>query len=95
MGKTGNEDKRQSDQNNVMADDVELSFVLEVDDISAVESCAKLLLKKCQYRNRKEVYITDEETIKNVIIGCNNTSMIVKKYKNDNIDLENENKNLV
>ena len=48
--------------NTGLVNDLEVLFELEVDDIDAVEKCAKQYLKEYQYRKYKEVYETSLES---------------------------------
>lgn len=61
------------------ADNIEVVYTYETNDIVAVESCVKSLLKENQYRKYKEVYEADIDMIKGIIKDCADLKM---KYKN-------------
>ncbi len=50
-----------------MANDLEVLFQYETDNIDQVELCAKALMKKAQYRKYKEVYQIDLDILKQII----------------------------
>jgi phage anti-repressor protein len=48
----------------------DIKYILLVDDPLLIENCAKLFLKKYQYREGKELYKVDVDTIKSVLFSC-------------------------
>jgi hypothetical protein len=70
IGKTINSKTRFSKHNSPMANDLEVLFQYETDNIDQVESCIKALMKKAQYRKYKEIYQVDLDIIKKIIKNC-------------------------
>lgn len=72
IGRTTNLRKRLATYNTTEADDVEVLFAYECDDLKAVEGCVKALLQDKRYRKYKEYYQADLDMIKYFITNCNN-----------------------
>ena len=70
IGKTINSKTRFSKHNSPMANDLEILFQYETDNIDQVELCIKAYMKKAQYRKYKEVYQVDLDIIKKTIKNC-------------------------
>jgi hypothetical protein len=70
IGKTINSKTRFSKHNSPMANDLEVLFQYETENIDQVEMCIKAYMKKAQYRKYKEVYQVDLNIIKNTIKNC-------------------------
>ena len=70
IGKTINSKTRFSKHNSPMANDLEVLFQYETENIDQVEMCIKAYMKKAQYRKYKEVYQVDLDIIKNTIKNC-------------------------
>ena len=70
IGKTINSKTRFSKHNSPMANDLEVLFQYETENINQVEMCIKAYMKKAQYRKYKEVYQVDLDIIKNTIKNC-------------------------
>ena len=70
IGKTINSKTRFSKHNSPMANDLEVLFQYETDDINQVESCIKVYMKKAQYRKYKEIYQVNLDIIKKTIKKC-------------------------
>jgi hypothetical protein len=70
IGKTINSKTRFSKHNSPMANDLEVLFQYETDNIDQVELCVKAYMKKAQYRKYKEVYQVDLNIIKKTIKNC-------------------------
>lgn len=89
FGKTKSENTRSKNQNNVVADDIEYDFKLEVQDSTFVESVVKRCLRKCAYRPQKEVYLISPKFLKSVIIRANTLSNYENNYEQlfSNLDL--------
>lgn len=68
-----------------MANNIEVLFTYETDNIDQLESCVKSLMKKVQYRKYKEVYQVDLNILKNTIKNCD---AIINTFNND-IDKKN------
>jgi len=86
IGKTINSKTRFSKHNSPMANDLEVLFQYETDNIDQVESCVKAYMKKAQYRKYKEIYQVDLNIIKKII---NNCDIEINKI---NKEIENKNK---
>jgi len=56
---------------------------LEVDDIDQVEKCIKNLLKKYQYRKKKEIYEVNIDIIRHACAVCNEFTRGFTKYINN------------
>ena len=52
------------------ANNKELLYLYECDDIEIIEWCVKSILKNEQYRKYKEVYKINIDTLKQIINGC-------------------------
>ena len=70
IGKTINSNTRFSKHNSPMANDLEVLFQYETDNIDQVELCIKAYMKKAQYRKYKEIYQVDLNIIKQTIKNC-------------------------
>ena len=70
IGKTINSKTRFSKHNSPMANDLEVLFQYETNNIDQVELCIKAYMKKVQYRKYKEVYRVDLDIIKKTIENC-------------------------
>lgn len=79
IGKTENLKKRAKQYNTGRADNIEILFHYEVNDIHTVEKCIKLQMKKHQYRKYKEVYQINIDILKQVIKKCDEFEVIFKK----------------
>jgi hypothetical protein len=93
IGKTINSKTRFSKHNSPLANDLEVLFQYETDNIDQVESCIKSLMKKAQYRKYKEIYRIDLDILKQTIKDCdakineinNNIDKINKKQSGGKI----------
>ena len=56
--------------NSAQTDDVEIALVFETENIDQVEQCLKVVLKKHQYRKRKEIYQVNIDILKEIMQGC-------------------------
>jgi phage anti-repressor protein len=70
IGKTINSKTRFSKHNSPMANDLEVLFQYETENIDQVELCIKAYMKKAQYRKYKEIYQVDLDIIKKTIKNC-------------------------
>ena len=86
LGKTINSRSRFNSHNSPMANDLEVLFIYETDNIDQVESCVKALMKKAQYRKYKEIYRIDLDILKNTIKDCD------AKINEINININKKNK---
>jgi len=57
---------------------LEIKYVYETDNIEAVESCLKDLLKDKRYRKRREFYEIDLDVLKQLVKNCDCLSLAVK-----------------
>lgn len=79
IGKTNDIKKRLKNYNTGKANNIEVLFHYEVDDIDTVENCVKVQMKKHQYRKYKEVYQIDLSILKQVIKKCDEFEVLFKK----------------
>ena len=86
IGKTINSKTRFSKHNSPLANDLEVLFQYETENIDQVESCIKSYMKKSQYRKYKEIYQVDLDIIKQAIKDCD---FKISEY---NKDIEKSNK---
>jgi phage anti-repressor protein len=70
LGKSKKFKKRLISHNSSHSDDVEVALIFETDNIDEVEGCMKAILKKKQYRKRKEIYQVDLDVLKNIMESC-------------------------
>ena len=70
IGKTINSKQRFGSHNSPLANDLEILFEYETENIDDVEKCVKSILKQSQYRKYKEIYEVDIDIIKSVIRDC-------------------------
>ena len=70
LGKTIDSKKRFNSHNSPLANDIEVVFVYESDNIEQVELCTKMFMKKAKYRKYKEIYKIDISILKKVIKKC-------------------------
>ena len=70
LGKAISSKNRFKSHNSPMANDIEILFQYETDNIDQVELCVKAYMKKAQYRKYKEVYRVDLNILKKIITDC-------------------------
>ena len=96
IGKTINSKTRFSKHNSPLANDLEVLFQYETENINQVESCIKLFMKKSQYRKYKEIYQVDLNIIKKAIKDCdfkiNEYNKDIEKYNKKQKGGHNKNK---
>lgn len=86
IGKTINSKTRFNSHNSPMANDLEVLFQYEAENIDQLESCVKLFMKKAQYRKYKEIYRIDLDILKETIKDCDaNINEINIKIDKDNL----------
>lgn len=71
-----------------MANDIQVLFQYETENIDQVEICAKNYMKKSQYRKYKEVYQVDLNILRKIIVDCD------KKIIAFNDEIEKYNKKI-
>ena len=83
LGKSKKFKKRLLSHNSSHSDDVEIALIFETEYIDQVEGCLKSILKKHQYRKRKEIYQINIDILKEIMEGCNElvNRIDVKKKK--------------
>ena len=64
IGKTINSKTRFSKHNSPLANDLEIIFQYEAENIDQIESCIKSYMKRAQYIKYKEIYQVDLNIIK-------------------------------
>ena len=69
-----------------MANDLEVLFQFETENIDQVEMCIKAKMKKAQYRKYKEIYRVDLDIIKSTIKKCDTEIIEI----NNEIDKKNK-----
>ena len=79
IGKTINSKTRFVKHNSPLANDLEILFEYETENIDQVESCIKAQLKKGQYRKYKEIYQVDLDIIKKSIKNCDSSITEINK----------------
>lgn len=87
IGKTKDLKQRLKSHQSPLSDDINILYYFETDDIDSVEKCAKMFMKKFQYRKYKEVYQVNIDIIKDVVSNCGKISEninIKESSKEDN-----------
>ncbi len=83
IGRTINSKTKFSNHNSSSANNIEVIFQFETENIQQVETCLKNKMKPAQYRKYKEIYEVDLDIIKSFIKNCeseiNNSNEIIKK----------------
>lgn len=85
IGKTKIFKNRLKTHNSSHANNVDVIFIFETNDIDGVEKCLKLALKTKQYRKRKEFYQIDLDLLKELMTDCENLLLKGKNKPNKNI----------
>lgn len=80
IGRTINSKTRFSTHNSPLANDLEVIFVFETDNVIQVESCIKSYMKLAKYRKYKEIYQVDLDIIKKAVKDCDGK---IKEYNDD------------
>ena len=78
IGKTKAFINRLKTHNSSHVDNVKVKLIFETENIDAVEGCLKSLLRKYQYKKRKEFYQVDLNLIKELLNRCENLTLIGK-----------------
>jgi len=81
IGKTINSKTRFLKHNSPMANDLEVLFQFETENIDQVESCVKSYMKLSKYRKYKEIYQTSLRIIKKAIKDC---ECKIQEYNDEN-----------
>lgn len=93
LGKTINSKTRFNNYNSSSANDIQIIFQYETENINQLETCVKSIIKKTQYRKRKEIYEIDINLLKEVIKNCdNNIIELNNKILNNNMKRNNNEK---
>ncbi len=71
---------RLKSHNSPLANDLEVIYEYETENLKQVEECLKAQMKHAQYRKYKEVYQIDIKIIENFIKQCDSNIKIVKDY---------------
>ena len=82
IGRTKNLNKRLNTYNSGLANDIDLLFILEVNDIIGVENCIKNLVRNHKYRKYKEVYEIDLDILRSAFLSCDELVNGFKKLYN-------------
>ena len=70
LGRTNDLNKRLKTYNTGLANDIDVLYLYETNDVVKVEKCVKMWLQDHRYRKYKEVYDVDLDTIKQIINNC-------------------------
>ena len=81
VGRTEDISKRMKTYQTGLADDVDVLFMYETDDLKKTEACVKTWLFDHQYRNNREVYEIDVNDLKDVVVGCQKIGAKLKHVK--------------
>ncbi len=82
IGKTKDLRRRLSQHQSSLADDIDVLFVFECENMDRVEMCIKAAAKGHQYRKRKEVYEININLLKSIVADCDT---LINKYQKPNI----------
>ena len=91
LGKSKKFKKRLLSHNSSHSDDVEIAIIFETEYIDQVEGCLKSILKKHQYRKRKEIYQINIDILKEIMEGCNELVNRIDVKKNKKIARQKNN----
>lgn len=86
IGRTKNLKNRLKSYNSGLANDLQLIYEYETENVEQVEQCVKSLIKAAQYRKYKEVYEIDLKIIRRFIKRCDKDINIVKKIINSKVE---------
>jgi phage anti-repressor protein len=84
IGRTKDLKTRLKSYNSSLANDLQVIYEYETENLIQVETCIKTQMKHAQYRKYKEVFQIDINIIKNFIKQCDNNINLVKKYVEQN-----------
>lgn len=70
LGRTKNLKRRIQEHSSARMDNVEIVFQYKVENVEAVESCAKAWLKEFKYRKYKEVYQVNADLVRKIVTKC-------------------------
>ena len=93
LGKSKKFKKRLLSHNSSHSDDVEVALVFETEHITEVEGCLKSILKKHQYRKRKEIYQVNLDVLKEIMEGCDELVNRLDKKKKKALNKTSRQKN--
>ena len=80
IGRAENLKTRLKSHNSPLANDLEVIYEYETENLKQVEICIKTLMKHAQYRKYKEVFQIDINIIKKFIKQCDSNINLVKDY---------------
>lgn len=81
VGSTEDIYKRMKTYQTGLADDVDVLFMYETDDLKKTEKCVHTWLSDHQYRKNREVYEVNVDLLKDVIVGCQKIGAKLKHVK--------------
>jgi phage anti-repressor protein/predicted GIY-YIG superfamily endonuclease len=83
IGRTINLSRRLREHQAALADDLDVIFTYQTDDVEEVEGCIKASIRRKRFRKYKEVYQIDIDVLKSVIEGCNGIqkNMLKREYE--------------
>jgi phage anti-repressor protein len=80
IGRSKDLKTRLKSHNSPLANDLQVVYEYETENLKQVEDCIKALMKHAQYRKYKEVFQIDLKIIQKFIKQCDKSINIVKKY---------------
>lgn len=91
LGNSNDMKKRLRVYNTGNANNIDLLFLMKVDDINMVEGCIKNLAREYQYKKNKEVYNIDFEFLKHLCIKCKNfIKQLEKEFINNTVNTKSK-----
>ena len=84
IGRTKDLKNRLKSYNASLANDLQVIYEYETENLIEVELCIKTQMKHAQYRKYKEVFQIDINIIKKFIKQCDSNINLVKEYINQN-----------
>ena len=80
IGRSKDLNKRLISHNSPLANDLQVMYEYETQNITQVELCLKAMMKHAQYRKYKEIYQIDLRIIKKLISQCDNDIKLVQEH---------------
>lgn len=91
LGNSNDMKKRLRVYNTGNANNIDLLFLMKVDNINMVEGCIKNLAREYQYKKNKEVYNIDFEFLKHLCIKCKNfIKQLEKEFINNTVNTKSK-----
>jgi phage anti-repressor protein len=80
IGRSKDLNRRLLSHNSPLANDLQVMYEYETQNITQVEMCLKAMMKHAQYRKYKEIYQIDLKIIKKLILQCDNDIKLVQEH---------------